>query len=152
MRKKNAVTARQVQELASLKNKKGLLRPVDVVEFAKNKKTALHSAFEWDNGKAAHEYRLWQAQHLIVSVRIVEPTTNREIPMFVSLKENRAQPGGGYRETVQVLSQAELRESLLQQALADFRVWEAKYAMLKELASVFRSMEKGLRGKKRRSA
>jgi hypothetical protein len=50
------------EELAKLK-KRGKLSPSDVVEFARDEKTALHSCFEWDDSVAAREYRLHQNSH-----------------------------------------------------------------------------------------
>jgi hypothetical protein len=52
------------------KQGKGILYPDAVVEFATNEETALHPKFEWDNNIAGHEYRLWQARHLIKIVVI----------------------------------------------------------------------------------
>lgn len=54
-----------VEELARLNELNEGLRPSDVVEAAKPKDAPLHGEFLWDNGKAAHEYRLNQARTLI---------------------------------------------------------------------------------------
>lgn len=48
----------------------GRLTPDAVVAVAQDKKSPLHAAFTWDNDKAGHEYRLWQARQLIKSVTI----------------------------------------------------------------------------------
>ncbi len=124
-------------ELLALQKKHGnLLKPEQVVEYARNPKTALHSAFEWDDGKAAHEYRLWQAQHLIAEVEIIEPKSKKPVRAFVSLYSDREKPGGGYRETVAVLSDADMRAQLLSQAWREFKYWQSKYEHLAELAPI----------------
>lgn len=128
------------QELDAIYNKLGLLRPEDVVSFAKNPKTALHDKFEWDNEKASHEYRLWQARRLIKltfeTVDQCEPT-----PVFVSLTSDRTEAGGGYRRTQDVLRSEDLREMLFQQALVEIRRFQARFRNLKEVAVVLAAMD-----------
>jgi hypothetical protein len=51
-------------------NNDGKLKPVDVVKNAKNPQSPLHKYFVWDDTKAAHEYRLWQARELIKKIEI----------------------------------------------------------------------------------
>lgn len=133
-------------ELQSLA-KDGLLRAEDVVEFARDPSTALHSRFEWDDAKASHEFRLIQARRLIVSVRIMPANDKPSIQAFVSLKADRLEPGGGYRETIAVLSDDELRDQLLQQAWSDFKYFESKYHALEELAPIFKAAKKVRRRK-----
>ena len=42
--------------------------PEQIVEKASDKNTALHECFEWDNKKAAHKYRLGQAQMIVRNI------------------------------------------------------------------------------------
>jgi hypothetical protein len=140
MAKKKSIKELRDAELLALK-KKGKLKAATVVEYAKNPKTALHSAFEWDDSKAAHQHRLWQAEHLIISVRIIEPKSNTPIQAFVSLGSDRKQKGGGYRDTISVLSDKQLREELLMQAWREFRYWQEKYQSLVELTPIFTAAE-----------
>ncbi len=131
------VSKLQAKEIDQLtKDNGGLLKPEVVVQFARNSKTALHSAFEWSDSKAAEGYRLWQARQVIVSVQMLERKTGKPIQVMVSLESDRRN-GGGYRRLSQVLSQKKLREQLLQQAWRDFQYWKEKYEKLKELAPLF---------------
>jgi hypothetical protein len=115
----------------------GILKAEDVVKFAKNKKTALHKKFTWDDNKAAHQYRLWQARELIrVTVELL-PHDNKEHKAWVSIERDRYTPGGGYRALVDVMSDETLRNLLLDQAFREFESWKAKYVELKELAPIF---------------
>jgi len=127
-------------ELRSLE-KKGVLQAEQVVSFAINKKTALHSEFEWDDTKAGYQYRLGQARKIIVSVIIV-PMKNKPIQAYVSLVSDRVNPGGGYRRTETVLSNKELRAELLLQAIKDFEYWRDKYELLNELVPIFEAAKK----------
>ncbi len=126
------------QELAALaKSGGGILRPESVVDYAKDPTTALHSQFEWDDSKASHEYRLWQARQLITVVVRHEPRVDQKVQVYVSLPSDRKNEGGGYRRMVDVLSDADHRKQLLDAALAELAVFERKYGIIKELAGVF---------------
>jgi len=46
----------------------GKMSPVKVLEFAKDPRSPLHRFFEWNDKKAAHEYRVGQARRLILSI------------------------------------------------------------------------------------
>lgn len=146
------MNAAQEKEIAALFAKSPTVRPADVVEFARNPKTALHSAFTWDNSEAAHQWRLQQAR-MLLRVSVTQIGGQEKVRQFVSLVDDRNEDGG-YRMTVAVLSDAEMRARLLRQALAELEVFEAKYASLKELAGVFkavRMVSKNGRDKKRKA-
>jgi hypothetical protein len=53
------------EELLRIYEERGELTPSIVVEEAEDEESPLHDRFEWDNDKAAHEYRLAQARTLI---------------------------------------------------------------------------------------
>lgn len=129
------------KELNMLYKKYKLLRPCDVVNFAKSTKTSLHNHFEWSDSKAAKEYRLHQARQLITVYVTVVDETQKPIQAFVSLKSDRIQPGGGYRLTVDVLSNQNLREELLEQAIDEAKAFKIKYQELKELVLVFQAID-----------
>lgn len=63
----NAETKTTVQkELGNLcQANGGLLMPGKVVQAAQHEDSPLHEHFEWDDAKAAHEYRVSQAVRLI---------------------------------------------------------------------------------------
>lgn len=59
-------------EITGIYKKNGSVTPEAVLEKARGENTALHSAFEWDNEKAGHLYRLVQARTLIRRIGIEE--------------------------------------------------------------------------------
>ncbi len=120
-------------------NADGLLLPDDVIEAAKCQTSPLHSKFEWDDTKAGYAHRLWQARQLISVTISYRSSIQRNVPVFVSLKKDRIE--GGYRAMATVLSDAELRAELLQDARADMLVFRKKYHDLQELAGVFAAMD-----------
>jgi len=151
------------EELLFLKDTNGgLLDPAKVVDYARNPDTALHTRFEWDDSKAAEDYRLWQARKIISLELVVirqnigevaqivvnlEERTNKDKPVraFVSLKQDRrGDEACGYRSIYDVLSDEGLRKQLLDEARGDMRMFKKKYDTLNELAKVFSAMEEVL--------
>jgi hypothetical protein len=121
----------------------GQIPPEAVVAFATNKNTALHAEFEWDNTEAAHQFRLEQARRIIrLNINIV-PTENGNVrvPMYVSLVSDRKN-GSGYRTLNDVMSDEDMREQFLQQALDDFQRVRRKYETLQELTPVFSALDR----------
>lgn len=123
----------------------GLLRPEDVVKFARNKRSALHSEFEWDDAKASAEYRLWQARNVIrVAVTVLpSPHADQEpVRAYVSVVSDRVQPGGGYRSIADVMTDDEMRAEIVNEALGEVKRWRRKYERLRELVPIFRAIDK----------
>ena len=131
--------------IRNLADDDGLIKPERVVEAARPKTSPIHDQFEWDNSAAAEKYRLLQASELIrVSVEIIDCGGNRDPVMvraFTSLTTERG-VSGGYRATVQVLSNKQMREQMLADAIAELQAFERRYAILKELAEVFAASRK----------
>lgn len=140
-------------ELDSIaKKNRGRLSPESVVAFAADPKTALHECFTWDDEEEAHKWRLHVARNLIrVTVRIL-PSVNKEFRAFVSLKQDRVEGGGGYRRTIDVLSNPKMRSILLDQAMMEMNSWRERYNQLVELSSVFEAIDKMQDKKKKRKA
>lgn len=121
----------------------GVLRVEAVVEAARSTESPLHTWFEWDDTKAANEYRLEQARRLIRRVLVFVEFNGSEVPVraFISLAKDRKEDGGGYRTTVSVMADKDLRHSALSEALDDMVRFERKYRHLSDLAGVLASME-----------
>jgi len=71
--------------LDELNEAHGHLTPDLVVQAAQDEQSPIHSIFEWDDGKAAHQHRLWQARRLIRSVQIERPD-GKPMPKYLSVK------------------------------------------------------------------
>lgn len=130
------LTQEQQAELDLLRDASGLLSPAAVVDFARNPNTALHARFTWDDGAAAEQWRLHEARNVIRVYVYVPEGSSEPIRAYVSLRNDR-NADGGYRQIRDVLSDAELSEQLLEEALADLRVFRRKYQQLKALKSLF---------------
>lgn len=111
----------------------GILHPAKVVSWARtHKSSALHRQFEWNNTKAANAFRLWQARRLI-QLNVV---TEDGAPQVVSLSYDRIR-GGGYRSLNDVLSDRDLSQMMLNDALGELQRVEMKYQRVKELTAVW---------------
>ncbi|MDP9192290.1 MAG: hypothetical protein M3P06_11385 [Acidobacteriota bacterium] len=123
------------------KRNKGLVRPVLVVEAARDKASPLHGRFEWSNKKAADEFRLWQARELIAQYWVVEPMSNEPIRMMLSLTSDRPTKAG-YRFSEHVLADPDQRAEWLQMALGDLQRWKRSYGALVELKPVIMAINR----------
>jgi hypothetical protein len=119
----------------------GVLLASSVVAYAEDETSPLHRYFQWDDTEAAREYRLMQARQLISAVVVMIPNSRRPITAYVSLRDDRMLPEGGYRAIVDVLSNTEQRSRLLYEALDDLKMWERKYRQLAELVPVYQAIE-----------
>jgi hypothetical protein len=115
----------------------GRLQPHAVVERAKARSSPLHDCFTWDDTKAGALWRIEEARGLIRTYRVVieqkPPVTTRA---FISLKSSRAR-GGGYTPIERILSDADLHQEMLRDALEDVAEVERRYGHLQELQPVF---------------
>jgi hypothetical protein len=119
----------------------GVLRPADVVEAASNPESVLHDAFDWADDEAARKWRLHQARNLIRVTVVMQDMGKRdpiEVRAFVSLTPDR-KTGDGYRLVTDCMKKREWREQMLADALAEMEAFERKYAVLTELAVVFKA-------------
>lgn len=131
------------QELASIADANGgMLRAEDVVSFAADATTALHGEFTWDDSEAARQYRIFQARQLIRVTVVYEPRINQDVRVYLSLPDDRQQDGGGYRRTVDVMADDDLRAQALASALRELESLRRKYATLQELFGVFIEVDK----------
>lgn len=115
----------------------GRLEAEMVVELSRNTSAPLHGAFEWDDKKAAHGYRVEQAKYLIRSIEVVVATPDdkpQPIRAFVSVQRDDDR---SYTSVQHALSDNELRRQVLAQAWMELEAWRKRHAELVELAKVF---------------
>ena len=130
-------------ELTKIKEKNGgKFQPTDVVKMAKSKRSILHQYFDWDDSTASVKYRLEQAGHLIrcVHVVVVSEATDepRTVRAFVTIEQDDSH---SYMDTQTVLSNSELREQMLGNALKELASFKQKYKDLTELEGIFDAMD-----------
>jgi len=132
------------RRLGKIAGKTGRLTPQVVVDDARDRTSPLHGFFEWNDGRAAEQYRLDQARHLIRSVKVTyadvaDSTGPREIKAYVSFGDDDEAP---YMATRKVLATKAGRAALLAQALTELENLKQRYAELEELAAIFAAIER----------
>lgn len=73
-------------ELERLRAKHGELTPGVVVIEARSQRSSLHPIFEWEDGEAAEQYRLYQARHMLRAIRVTYPDGGESQPVFVNVR------------------------------------------------------------------
>ena len=124
----------------------GLLRPASVVDAARDEKSPLHGAFEWDDSEAAQKYRLLQAQSLIRSFK-VEIERNGQtltVPVFVGVSTDRTgdKADNPYRMLEQVVEKPDLMAVAVRDAIDQLVALRKRFAHLQELADVWAAVDK----------
>ena len=119
----------------------------DIVDEAKKKKSLIHNYFEWDNEKAANNYRLDQAGLMARSivVRIKTNAGDKDIrafhPIQVTKDNNKS-----YLTIDIIKSNPEYAEQVIYNAKRQLRIWKDRYNIyretLNELEPVFEVLDK----------
>jgi hypothetical protein len=105
---------RLAQELNTFRSEAGF-KPQQIVEAASDPKSFLHQFFEWNDTKAAHNYRIAQARSLVASVRIVVTDGDEDLRRaraFYSLRNHNRR---GYHDVVSIHSSGILQKRLLEE-------------------------------------
>lgn len=116
-------------------------KPEDIVEAARDEDTELHKCFEWDDEKAAHSYRLYQARVLTSQLIFKREVTEEEPNQAPVRVFNKTDNGGGYKIPERTFRIQEEYEALLQRAWAELRAFKVKYAALQELDYILRLID-----------
>lgn len=138
------------EEISRIRKERGsFFTPEDVVTESEPEDAVLHPEFEWDDKRAAVEYRKEQARHLVDHVVVIEESTPKEewIRAFVSVRTNE---GPRFTSTEYAFSIPSLREDVLSQVLNDFRVFERKYRQYLDLAQTYAELRKSVAAAERR--
>lgn len=100
--------------LRALEDKDGRVTPETVVDAAADPSSPLHEHFEWNEGKAAHAYRLEQARRLIRAVRVVVTIETRAISTVHYVRDpKRAAEEQGYVSLTQLRSEPDTARAML---------------------------------------
>lgn len=109
--------------------------PEQIYEKAKGKDTELHKCLEWDDKKAADNYRIQQCGAIVRQLiirKVDEPDQPKEPIRFFY----RSGIQGGYTPTVKIVQNVDEYQALLEQAKRELRIFKAKYDCLNELREI----------------
>lgn len=137
------------EELERIRTRhRGKLRNLDVIEEARDKRSALHKYFDWDDTSAAAKWRLEQAGLLIRSIEVVVEVAKgkaRDLRAFVSVKR---QGDRSYTSLADAMSDDDLRAQVLSDALRELQSWRERYSNLSELAKLFPAIDRHLKSRR----
>jgi hypothetical protein len=130
--------------LKHIQTRDGSIQAQAVVDEARPKDNPIHPAFEWRDKLAAEEHRRWQARQLVRSIRVIDaPATDRPpdvvhvqvtSPAFVFAGHGNEDKPAGYYSSVTVLSDMDLFDRAMNEALQKLRSAERSVEELKALA------------------
>ena len=133
------------RELDRLTKVNGGLTAKNVVDSARSRKSPLHDFFEWSDSVAAERYRHEQARHLmrcvVVMIDDVSIKTDKPIRAFIAFEKQpeSLRDDGRYVAMHQILTDAELREQLVDEAFEELKRWEKRYNHLNEIAGIVKA-------------
>ena len=106
------------RRLESLVKRNPRLTPDAVVDDARNPKSPLHPHFEWDDAKAGHAHRLYQARRLIASVQVKYTYETMQLNGPVYVRDPTCDAGEqGYATSVSVRSDKQKAQMALGQEI-----------------------------------
>lgn len=115
----------------------GRLEPEDVVNSARSPNHPLHRHFEWDDGKAAEQYRLDQARSIIRIVRVIDDAgSDGTSRAFQSISDKK---GTAYRSITEIKSSSDLQLALLRQAERELDAFLRRYRDLVDICEDVKS-------------
>lgn len=123
------------ERLAEIKSDRGSLTPRYVVDDAASNNSPLHRCFEWDDDKAADNYRLDQARKLIGSIvvaKIDDTPVKKETRAFV----HSTVYGNQYVPIEVAMSRPDMRAETLGRAKQEIALWRSRYAAYQEFANL----------------
>lgn len=116
-----------------------------VLKHASAKRSPLHDYFEWDDSKAAREYRLDQARHLLHSI-VIEMENKSQIRAYhhVFVESNDQKE---YVHLNRAINEEPLWKQVVLNALKEASAWATRYETYEKLhpiVSVIRAQSKDI--------
>ena len=131
----NAETAGAVMDNLE---QRGALTAKNLVDESRPAEAPLHGEFEWDDVKAAEEYRLQQARHIINCLLIEDDAQQETVRAFFNLAESAPE----YRSIRTIMADETQSEALLQVALHELQAFERKYVQISKFRALFAEIDR----------
>lgn len=125
----------------------GVIKPQDVVDEARDKKSPLHDYFDWDLKIAAQKHWLHQARLLIGSIIIDVRVKKNKIKEYKAAYSLNQTPYGtrknkAYVVYARVFNETDLYDQVLDTAIREANYWSQKYKDYQELRLIFKAIRK----------
>ncbi len=139
------------EEIQRIEKAQGVVTAENVLDESRSEEATLHDCFEWDDGLAGEKWRLKQSSDLIgniVRVSIADTDENNEQQVRVRAflnSEDKYKCGigtkGAFVSVDTALSDKNIRETVLKNAIRELIAFKNKYATLSELGNVLSAID-----------
>jgi len=134
-----------LQELADRHG--GRLDAEIVISASRSLRSPIHECFEWDDSRAAEEYRRVQARELLRAIIVVQKDTGLVVRAFenviVTASDLDDDVAGSYYVPIQdIIPNGNLMKQVLQEAVNYLKWFRKKYENLRQLGTVHRAIDK----------
>lgn len=123
------------EELARIHEKRGCLTPAGIVDESRPEQAPLHPVFEWNDRKAAEEWRKQQAKQLVCCI-VVQKENAKAEPVEVRAFEHVQ---GGYHPVQVILREPDMKMELMRDVL---RMTDSYKEKLQSLIDVSTAVER----------
>lgn len=133
--------------MESLNNKHGAVTPELLLDSSRSEDSVMHQCFEWDDTKAAEKYRVKQALGIISNLTCVKVTGNKDknpikTRAFVNVSSSSMRKKGIFKPILEAMGDADMRKTVLENAITELNDFKKKYSDLEELCAVFSEIDK----------
>ena len=105
------------EEVERIKGSKGYISAKEVLDVASDKNSKLHKYFQWDNSKAAEEFRLQQARMIVNHIVEITVINNVKYPQRSFVSVNHKQQGKVYVTLACAKANSDYKKQLLSQMI-----------------------------------
>lgn len=131
MDKMTKTEAIEIEIAELIKENGGSITPQQVVDFARDENTALHSKFEWDDTVAAENYRRDQARTILQSIVIADGKETPRVYLNVEVNSGRV-----YMPSAKVMARKHTRNQEVQAGISMMNQWLFRFGKIPELEHI----------------
>lgn len=135
------VPAQVVGETLDKLAETGTITSQALLDVSRPDSAPTHNLFEWDDTIAAERYRLQQATIAINAIEIEMGETKTPQVAFVNVTHKAPKTIGTFVPINVALSDCNMRDTVLANALRDLKSFYRKYQNLTELSKIFAAIE-----------
>lgn len=130
-----------LEEIRKAENLYGKITAETVLKVAEDDDSPIHELFEWDDSKAAHNYRLAQARTIINNLEVIVISSSEKeirIPVF-EITKDESEPGRQYKH-IDVLTSDD-RDYIVQTTIKHIRQLQTKLSAYKDFDSAIKHLQ-----------
>lgn len=132
------------ERMKNLDAQYGAVTPELLLDSSREETDVMHPCFEWNDLKAAEKYRVGQAGEMIANLVYVLVSEDQDEPQpsvraYVSVAGQKEK--GKFKPIVDVLSDAEMRQVLIENALKDLQNFKNRYAGIEEFSKLISAID-----------